>query len=48
MTQTVGDYLVDRLKAWGVRRLFDYAGDGILGALGRAGNDPAFIPDFWR
>ncbi len=44
--QTVGDYIVARLKAWGVRHLFGFAGDGIngiLGALDRAGNDPVFL-----
>jgi pyruvate dehydrogenase (quinone) len=43
---TVSDALVQRLKQWGVRRLFGYSGDGIngiLGALNRAGNDPEFF-----
>jgi pyruvate dehydrogenase (quinone) len=38
--RTVADFLIDRLRAWGVRRIFGYAGDGIngiLGALQRAG-----------
>lgn len=42
----VSDALVERLRVWGVRRLYGYAGDGInglLGALGRAGNQPEFI-----
>src|SRR5215204_485467 len=46
MPETVSDYLVRRLKEWGVQRLYGYSGDGIngiLGALNRAGNDPAFI-----
>ncbi len=46
MTDTVADYLVRRLQAWGVHRLYGYSGDGIngiLGALDRAGNDPEFI-----
>ncbi len=34
MTATVGDFLIDRLAAWGVRRLFGYSGDGINGILG--------------
>ena len=41
MTQTVGDFVVERLHAWGVRLLFGYPGDGIngvFGALHRAGN----------
>jgi pyruvate dehydrogenase (quinone) len=46
MTTTVGDHLVDRLRAWGVHRLFGYPGDGIngiLGALARAGDDPELV-----
>src|SRR3954464_1645282 len=46
MPETVSDFLVGRLKAWGVQRLYGYSGDGIngiLGALDRAGNDPVFI-----
>jgi len=46
MSEQVSDFIVSRLKAWGVRNLFGYAGDGIngiLGALDRAGNDPALI-----
>src|SRR6478752_4562185 len=41
MSETVGDFFVERLHAWGVRRIFGYPGDGIngvLGALNRAGN----------
>ena len=34
MTQTVGDFLVERLYAWGVRRIFGYPGDGINGVFG--------------
>jgi pyruvate dehydrogenase (quinone) len=44
--QMVSDFLVQRLREWGVRRIYGYPGDGIngiLGALGRAGNDPEFI-----
>jgi pyruvate dehydrogenase (quinone) len=43
---TVADLVVDRLRAWGVRRVFGYSGDGIdgvMGALRRAGGDPAFV-----
>jgi pyruvate dehydrogenase (quinone) len=43
---TVADYLLERLRAWGVSKVFAYPGDGINGILaawGRAGNDPAFI-----
>ena len=34
MTQTVGDFVVSRLQAWGVRRMFGYPGDGINGVFG--------------
>ncbi|WP_087039597.1 thiamine pyrophosphate-requiring protein, partial [Caballeronia arvi] len=34
MADTVGDFLIDRLYAWGVRRIFGYPGDGINGVLG--------------
>jgi pyruvate dehydrogenase (quinone) len=46
MTQTVADYLLERLRAWEVEKVFAYAGDGIngiLAAFGRADNKPAFI-----
>jgi pyruvate dehydrogenase (quinone) len=42
----VSDFLVERLTAWGVDVVYGYSGDGIngiLGALGRAGNRPRFI-----
>lgn len=38
MAATVGDFILERLAAWGVRRVFGYPGDGINGiasALGR-------------
>jgi pyruvate dehydrogenase (quinone) len=31
--KTVGDFLLERLGAWGVRRVFGYSGDGINGIL---------------
>ncbi len=34
MSQTVGDFVAERLHAWGVRRIFGYPGDGINGVLG--------------
>jgi pyruvate dehydrogenase (quinone) len=40
MTETVGDYILERLGEWGVKRIYGYPGDGInglMGALGRAG-----------
>lgn len=46
MAYTVGDYLLDRLAAWGIARIYGYPGDGIngiLGALGRAGERFQFI-----
>jgi pyruvate dehydrogenase (quinone) len=42
----VGDFIVARLRDWGVQRIYGYSGDGInglLGALGRAGNQPEFV-----
>ena len=42
MSQTVGDFIVERLHAWGVRRIYGYPGDGIngvFGALNRAEGD---------
>ena len=33
MAKTVGDFLVERLRAWGVRRVFGYPGDGINGIM---------------
>jgi len=44
--QTVADYVLERLRAWDVERVFGYPGDGIngiLGAFGRADNQPQFI-----
>ncbi|MFF2550725.1 thiamine pyrophosphate-requiring protein [Nocardia sp. NPDC058058] len=46
MAQQVGDYIVGRLREWGVRQVFGYPGDGINGlvaAFGRAEGEPAFI-----
>jgi pyruvate dehydrogenase (quinone) len=46
MTQTVHDFLVHRLHAWGVRKIFGYPGDGIngvFGALQRADGAIEFI-----
>ncbi|MGB3442021.1 MAG: thiamine pyrophosphate-requiring protein [Actinophytocola sp.] len=46
MAQTVGDYVLQRLRDWGVRQIFAYPGDGINGlvaAFGKAGNDPRFV-----
>ena len=43
---TTSDFLVERLKQWGVERLYGYSGDGISGittALRKAGDSPRFI-----
>src|SRR5690349_13894781 len=45
-TTTVADYLLERLRAWGIDHVFAYAGDGINGILaawGRAENKPKFV-----
>ena len=34
---TVGDFMLDRLGQWGVRRIFGYPGDGINGLMGAVG-----------
>src|SRR5437773_10344316 len=46
MAATVADFLLERLRAWGVHHVFAYAGDGINGILaawGRAENKPKFV-----
>jgi pyruvate dehydrogenase (quinone) len=46
MAKLVADYVLERLREWGVHRVFGYPGDGIngfLGALDRAKGDPDFI-----
>jgi pyruvate dehydrogenase (quinone) len=48
MSQTVGDYLLDRLATWGVKRIYGYPGDGINGVMGAFerssnGQRPEFI-----
>lgn len=45
-SQKVSDYLLERLRTWGVDNVFAYAGDGINGILAaweRADNKPKFI-----
>ncbi|GAA0939611.1 thiamine pyrophosphate-requiring protein [Actinocorallia libanotica] len=42
----VADFLLSRLREWGVEHVFAYPGDGInglLGAWGRAGDRPRFV-----
>ncbi|TFZ02261.1 thiamine pyrophosphate-requiring protein [Ramlibacter henchirensis] len=46
MGKTVGDQILERLHAWGVRRVFGYPGDGInglIGAFGRMGDRMQFV-----
>ena len=49
MTKMTSDFFVDRLKAWGVTRIYGYSGDGINGVLGalqraeKAGDGIEFI-----
>jgi pyruvate dehydrogenase (quinone) len=43
---TVADYVLERLRSWGVDKVFAFPGDGINGILaawGRAGNNPKFV-----
>ncbi|MBV9756584.1 MAG: hypothetical protein JO047_05975, partial [Alphaproteobacteria bacterium] len=34
MAKLVGDFVWQRLREWGVRRVFGYPGDGINGLIG--------------
>ncbi len=46
MRETVADFLLARLRDWGVEQVFAYPGDGInaiLSAWGRAENRPQFV-----
>lgn len=46
MTTKVADYVLARLREWGVEHVYGYPGDGINGLLaawGRAENEPRFI-----
>ncbi len=46
MSATVADFMLGRLRAWGVEKVFAYPGDGINGLLaawGRANNEPKFV-----
>ncbi|RZL37054.1 MAG: thiamine pyrophosphate-requiring protein [Rubrivivax sp.] len=46
MSQTVSDQLLQRLHAWGVRRIYGYPGDGInglMGAFNRMGSEMSFV-----
>jgi pyruvate dehydrogenase (quinone) len=47
MSETVADFLLERLTTWGVRRIFGYPGDGINGILGAFSRGEAgTVPDF--
>ncbi|MEF2072680.1 thiamine pyrophosphate-requiring protein [Consotaella aegiceratis] len=39
MAQTVGDFVLQRMKSWGVKRVFGYPGDGISGLVAAIGRD---------
>ncbi|HZX96399.1 MAG TPA: thiamine pyrophosphate-requiring protein [Myxococcales bacterium] len=47
MAKTVGDFIVERVRAWGVQRVFGYPGDGINGIMAGfehlGGEGPRFI-----
>jgi pyruvate dehydrogenase (quinone) len=46
MSQLVADYILARIREWGVYRVFGYPGDGInalVGAFERAGGDPELV-----
>ena len=46
MSKLVGDFILERLREWGVHRIYGYPGDGInalLGALDRADGDPEIV-----
>jgi pyruvate dehydrogenase (quinone) len=46
IVQQVADYVLGRLREWGVHRVYGYPGDGInglLGAFDRAKGDPEFV-----
>jgi pyruvate dehydrogenase (quinone) len=46
MSEKVGDYLLERLATWGVRRIYGYPGDGINGLLGAFGRLDGKAPEF--
>ena len=49
MSETVGDYLLERLSTWGIKRIYGYPGDGIngiIGAFNRSGNGKEPRPEF--
>jgi pyruvate dehydrogenase (quinone) len=49
MSETVGDYLLERLTTWGIKRIYGYPGDGINGIMGafeRSSNGQGQRPEF--
>jgi pyruvate dehydrogenase (quinone) len=46
LSEDTADFLLTRLREWGIHRIYGYPGDGInaiVGALNRADDDPEFI-----
>jgi pyruvate dehydrogenase (quinone) len=46
MSMTVSDFLIHRLNAWSLRRIYGFPGDGIngiIGAIGRAGDKVDYV-----
>ncbi len=46
MSKTIGDFLLERLSEWGIKRIYGFPGDGIngiMGALLRAGDQFDYI-----
>ncbi len=46
MSDNTADFLLARLREWGIHRIYGYPGDGInaiLGAFNRADSDPELI-----
>jgi pyruvate dehydrogenase (quinone) len=46
MSTTVSDFLIQRIKEWGIRRIYGYPGDGIngiIGAIDRADGEIEYI-----
>ena len=46
MSTTTADFLLKRLSSWGVRRIYGYPGDGIIGIMGaldRASDSLEFV-----
>jgi pyruvate dehydrogenase (quinone) len=39
----VSHFILNRLREWGIHRIFGYPGDGIIGLIGAISEDPQFI-----